>query len=163
MDASIRAATLIAIASASLLIYASGCGGGEDQPGAGDDPPASPITLHSSGGYPGFASSVEISPAGSAHVVSESFEGKRDDQRFTAPAGELAAIRAELDALDLGSLDLPPPASCCDLVYYELSYDGETIKTDVSTAPADLAGVIDDINGLAPRSAGGSDDPPAAR
>lgn len=156
MNASIRTAALIAIAWAALLVYVAGCGGG-DEPGTGGDPGASPITLRSSGGYPGFTSSVEIEADGTAHVISEDFEGKRTNETFAVPADELASIRAELDALDLGSLDPPLPADCCDLVYYELSYEGETIETDVSTVPAELADVIEKINRLEPPRGEGRD------
>ena len=157
MAASIRTAALIAVAWASLLIYAAGCGGGDDEPGTGGDPGAGPISLHSSGGFAPIERTVTVSADGDVHVVEKTFDGKRTDRRFAAPADELAAIRAQLDELDLGSLDLPPSPDCCDIVYYELSYDGETIKTDIATAPDQLGDVIDDINALAPPPASGDD------
>lgn len=162
MTASIRTAALIAVVWGSLLIYAAGCGGGDDEPGGGGDPGAGTITLHSSGGF-ARERTVMVNADGDVHVVEKNFEGKRTDRRFVAPPDHLEAIRAQLDELDLGSLDLPPSPDCCDIVYYELRYEGETVKTDIATAPDELGDVIDDINGLAPRSADGSDDPPAAR
>lgn len=158
MSASIRTATLIALASASLLVYLAGCGDSGD-PGTGGEAAKEPITLRSSGGYPGSTSSVEINPDGTVHIVSESFDGKSKNQRFAGPADELTEIRAELDDLELGSLDLPTSPDCCDLVYYELSYGDETVKTDTSTAPEELGDVIGDINELQPPAAAGTTAP----
>lgn len=165
MTASIRAASLIALAWASLLVYLAGCGDGGESATTGE-PVGGPIELAVSGGYPPFTSTIRIDEDGSASASSQSFDEDRKVNTFDVPAEDLEAVRAQLDELDLATLDVPTPGDCCDLVYYELTYGDETVKSDISTASAALGDVIADIQELKPvepEKPGAEDDLPAPR
>lgn len=149
MCASIRALIAIPIALALLSAGLAGCGGGGG-PTTGDEPGSGPIVLGHRGGYPPSKGTITIDAEGRGRVVGTSVEGKPIDAAFTVPPDELAALRGRLDELDLATLDVAEPPDCCDMVYYELSYDGTTVETSTGSGPEELADAIDEINELAP-------------
>jgi hypothetical protein len=153
MPPPIRLASLIALAWASLLLYAAGCGGGGDEPATDPEPEGGPITLRSSGGYPPFSHSITIEPDGSARAVTKRFDEGRRVIDFDVAAEDLDSIRAQLDALDLASLDIADGEDCCDLVFYELAYGGETVEANVTNIPPGLRDAVDAINALEPAEA----------
>ena len=148
MTASIRAATLILVAWASILLYVAGCGSGGGEGSTDPEPAGGPIELRSAGGYPPFTSTLRIDEDGSASLISQSFDEKQKTTLFEIPEDDLAEIRERLDEIDLGSLDVPTPGDCCDLVYYELTYGDDTVETDISTVSGELDQLITDISEL---------------
>lgn len=133
MNASIRTASLIALAWASLLLYAAGCGeGGDSTTGPAAGPP-DPISYKVFVGYPPVARSIEIDEDGNATTsVQYRDEDRPRRSEFTVPEDKLKAIRDHLAASDLSEL---PDEQVTDLVYATITYGDEEGTGGTAEAP----------------------------
>jgi hypothetical protein len=140
----------LATAAIAVLIAATaiGCGGGAGSTDPTADGPL--VTYSRGGGIAGVDERLRIEPDGSA-VVSVGIDGRQSS--FALTDHELAQLRGELEAADLGSVDAQgPPTGCADCFVYELTYGGRTISYDeaspvpepVATVVADLGTLVDD-------------------
>ncbi len=90
-----------------------------------------------SGGYPPFGQELRISADGEATVALTSLGGRRRILHLTVAPDELARIRRELTAAQLGEL-ADPELTCSDCVLYEIRYEGERFAADMLTIPDGL-------------------------
>lgn len=157
MRAQVHAASAIALAWASLLVYAAGCGdGGEGDETTGlAEGPADPISYQVFVGYPATARSIEIDEDGNAVT---SVQGPEDEKaqrtELTVPEDQLSLIRAHLAASDLSEL---PDEGVTDLVYATITYGEEEgtggtadVPEENEDTPEDLRIAIELLTDLIP-------------
>ena len=155
MRAQVHAASAIALAWASLLVYVAGCGGGGEETTGLAEGPADPISYKVFVGYPATARSIEIDEDGNAVTSVQGLDDERAQRtELTVPDDQLSVIRAHLAASDLGEL---PDEGVTDLVYATITYGEEEgsggtaeLPEENEDTPEDLRIAIEMLTDLIP-------------
>jgi hypothetical protein len=126
----------------AMLACAAGCGSNSSGSSS-----AVLVTYVRSGGLPGIYEKLVVEESGSA-TVSQGLASNAKAKRFSVSDSDVAALRHDLDAADLGSQKNASPGACADCYVYDITYAGHHFTGDEATLPAAVHPAVTSLNAI---------------